>query len=57
MDGADMNPLAQGRVATTAAIADVDGYLSTGARGPQRARGDWFRDSEGNMLGIGQAVA
>jgi catechol 2,3-dioxygenase-like lactoylglutathione lyase family enzyme len=37
---------------TTAAIADVDGYLSTGSRGPKRARGAWFLDSEGNMLGL-----
>ena len=35
-------------------IADIDGnYPSTGARAE---RGAWFRDSEGNLLGIGQAV-
>jgi hypothetical protein len=28
----------------------------TGARGARGARGAWFRDSEGNMLGIGQPV-
>ena len=33
-------------------IADIDGnYPSTGARGE---RGAWFRDSEGNLLGVGQ---
>jgi catechol 2,3-dioxygenase-like lactoylglutathione lyase family enzyme len=35
-------------------IADIEGnYPSKGARGE---RGAWFRDSEGNMLGIGQLV-
>ena len=35
-------------------IADIDGnYPSKGARGE---RGAWFRDSEGNLLGIGQPV-
>ncbi|MEU0299149.1 VOC family protein [Streptomyces sp. NPDC006175] len=35
-------------------IADIEGnYPSKGARGE---RGAWFRDSEGNMLGIGQPV-
>ncbi|TVL90438.1 VOC family protein [Streptomyces sp. SAJ15] len=35
-------------------IAEIDGnYPSKGARGE---RGAWFRDSEGNMLGIGQPV-
>jgi catechol 2,3-dioxygenase-like lactoylglutathione lyase family enzyme len=35
-------------------IADIDGnYPSTGARGE---RGAWFRDSEGNLLGVGQPV-
>ncbi|QPP06356.1 VOC family protein [Streptomyces bathyalis] len=35
-------------------IAEVDGnYPSKGARGE---RGAWFRDSEGNLLGIGQPV-
>ncbi|WP_274911448.1 VOC family protein [Streptomyces sp. WZ-12] len=35
-------------------IAEVEGnYPSKGARGE---RGAWFRDSEGNMLGIGQPV-
>ena len=35
-------------------IADIDGnYPSKHARGE---RGAWFRDSEGNMLGIGQPV-
>jgi catechol 2,3-dioxygenase-like lactoylglutathione lyase family enzyme len=33
-------------------IANVEGnYPSTGARGE---RGAWFRDSEGNLLGVGQ---
>jgi catechol 2,3-dioxygenase-like lactoylglutathione lyase family enzyme len=36
-------------------IADIDGnYPSKGARGERAA---WFRDSEGNMLGIGEPVA
>jgi hypothetical protein len=35
-------------------IAEVDGnYPSTGASGEQAA---WFRDSEDNLLGIGQSV-
>jgi catechol 2,3-dioxygenase-like lactoylglutathione lyase family enzyme len=35
-------------------IADIDGnYASKGATGE---RGAWFRDSEGNMLGIGQRI-
>ncbi|MFI1361812.1 VOC family protein [Streptomyces griseochromogenes] len=35
-------------------IAEVDGnYPSKGARGE---RGAWFRDSEGNLLGIGQPM-
>ncbi|MFE9647033.1 VOC family protein [Streptomyces sp. NPDC006365] len=35
-------------------IADIDGhYPSKGARGE---RGAWFRDSEGNLLGIGEPV-
>jgi catechol 2,3-dioxygenase-like lactoylglutathione lyase family enzyme len=35
-------------------IAEIDGnYPSKGARGE---RGGWFRDSEGNMLGVGQPV-
>ncbi|WP_327685845.1 VOC family protein [Streptomyces sp. NBC_00467] len=39
---------------TRGAIADIDGnYPSKGARGE---RGAWFRDSEGNVLGIGQLV-
>jgi catechol 2,3-dioxygenase-like lactoylglutathione lyase family enzyme len=37
---------------TTSGIADVTGnYPSTGATGERAA---WFRDSEGNLLGIGQ---
>lgn len=36
-------------------IAEIDGnYPSKGARGE---RGAWFRDSEGNLLGIGEPVA
>jgi catechol 2,3-dioxygenase-like lactoylglutathione lyase family enzyme len=35
-------------------IADIEGnYPSKSARGE---RGAWFRDSEGNLLGLGQAV-
>jgi catechol 2,3-dioxygenase-like lactoylglutathione lyase family enzyme len=40
---------------TKDSIADIDGnYPSKGARGERAA---WFRDSEGNLLGIGQPVA
>lgn len=36
-------------------IAEIDGnYPSKGARGERAA---WFRDSEGNLLGIGEPVA
>ena len=39
---------------TVGAIADIEGnYPSKNARGE---RGAWFRDSEGNMLGLGQPV-
>jgi catechol 2,3-dioxygenase-like lactoylglutathione lyase family enzyme len=39
---------------TVDGIADVSGnYPSKGGKGE---RGAWFRDSEGNMLGIGQPV-
>src|SRR4051795_8301975 len=39
---------------TVDGIADIEGnYPSKGARGE---RGAWFRDSEGNLLGIGQPV-
>ncbi|WP_405871303.1 MULTISPECIES: VOC family protein [unclassified Streptomyces] len=39
---------------TTDSIAEVEGnYPSKGARGE---RGAWFRDSEGNLLGIGEPV-
>ncbi|SED62594.1 VOC family protein [Streptomyces melanosporofaciens] len=39
---------------TTEGIAEIEGnYPSKGARGE---RGAWFRDSEGNLLGIGQLV-
>ena len=39
---------------TKEGIAEIDGnYPSKGARGE---RGAWFRDSEGNLLGIGQPV-
>ncbi|MFD7447102.1 VOC family protein [Streptomyces sp. NPDC059909] len=39
---------------TVDGIAEIEGnYPSKGARGE---RGAWFRDSEGNMLGIGQPV-
>jgi catechol 2,3-dioxygenase-like lactoylglutathione lyase family enzyme len=35
-------------------IAEIDGnYPSKGARGE---RGAWFRDSEGNLLGVGEPV-
>jgi catechol 2,3-dioxygenase-like lactoylglutathione lyase family enzyme len=39
---------------TVGGIADIEGnYPSKGATGE---RGAWFRDSEGNLLGVGQAV-
>jgi catechol 2,3-dioxygenase-like lactoylglutathione lyase family enzyme len=39
---------------TVNGIADIEGnYPSKGATGE---RGAWFRDSEGNMVGIGQPV-
>jgi catechol 2,3-dioxygenase-like lactoylglutathione lyase family enzyme len=39
---------------TVEGIADIEGnYPSKNARGE---RGAWFRDSEGNMLGVGQPV-
>ena len=39
---------------TTDAIATIDGnYPSTAATGERAA---WFRDSEGNLLGIGQPI-
>ncbi|MEU2431371.1 VOC family protein [Streptomyces sp. NPDC007861] len=39
---------------TRGGIAEIEGnYPSKGARGE---RGAWFRDSEGNLLGIGQLV-
>ncbi|CAM5667630.1 hypothetical protein SAVIM338S_06942 [Streptomyces avidinii] len=39
---------------TQDAIAEIDGnYPSKGARGE---RGAWFRDSEGNLLGIGELI-
>jgi hypothetical protein len=38
---------------TVDAIADIEGnYPSTGSG----ERGAWFRDSEGNLLGIGQPL-
>ncbi len=42
------------RLKTVDGIAEVVGnYLSKGGKGERAA---WFRDSEGNMLGIGQAI-
>jgi len=39
---------------TVGGIADVTGnYPSKGGKGE---RGAWFRDSEGNMLGVGQPI-
>ncbi|MEU2107899.1 VOC family protein [Streptomyces sp. NPDC019507] len=39
---------------TVGGVADIEGnYPSKGARGERAA---WFRDSEGNMLGVGQPV-
>jgi catechol 2,3-dioxygenase-like lactoylglutathione lyase family enzyme len=40
-------------IKTVGGIADIEGnYPSKGSR----ERGAWFRDSEGNMLGIGQPL-
>jgi catechol 2,3-dioxygenase-like lactoylglutathione lyase family enzyme len=39
---------------TVDGIADIEGNYSSKGRGE---RGAWFYDSEGNMLGVGQAVA
>jgi catechol 2,3-dioxygenase-like lactoylglutathione lyase family enzyme len=40
---------------TFGGITDIEGnYPSKGARGE---RGAWFRDSEGNLLGLGQPVS
>ena len=38
---------------TVNGIADIDGNYPSKGRGE---RGAWFRDSEGNLLGIGQPV-
>lgn len=39
---------------TVGGIAEIEGnYPSQGGRGEKAA---WFRDSEGNLLGIGQAI-
>ncbi|MFG2296066.1 VOC family protein [Streptomyces sp. NPDC048603] len=41
-------------IRTEGGIADIEGnYPSKGARGERAA---WFRDSEGNLLGIGEPV-
>ncbi|MEU6255672.1 VOC family protein [Streptomyces sp. NPDC047043] len=37
-------------------VVAVENYLSTRASGVRGALGAWFRDSEGNMLGIGQPI-
>jgi len=38
---------------TVAGIADIDGNYPSAGSGERAA---WFRDSEGNLLGIGQSV-
>ena len=38
---------------TVNGIADIDGNYPSKGRGE---RGAWFRDSEGNLLGVGQAI-
>jgi catechol 2,3-dioxygenase-like lactoylglutathione lyase family enzyme len=38
---------------TVNGIADIDGNYPSKGRGE---RGSWFRDSEGNLLGIGQVI-
>jgi len=60
MNADDRNLLAQGSVATRLPAQDLERarrfyseYPSKGARGE---RAVWFRDSEGNLLGIGEPV-
>ena len=38
---------------TVNGIADIDGNYPSKGRGE---RGAWFRDSEGNLIGIGQVI-
>jgi catechol 2,3-dioxygenase-like lactoylglutathione lyase family enzyme len=38
---------------TVGGIADIDGNYPSKGRGE---RGAWFRDSEGNLMGIGEAI-
>jgi catechol 2,3-dioxygenase-like lactoylglutathione lyase family enzyme len=40
-------------LSTVAGIADIEGNYPSKGTGE---RGAWFRDSEGNMLGIGQVI-
>jgi catechol 2,3-dioxygenase-like lactoylglutathione lyase family enzyme len=39
---------------TVHGIAEIDGQYPI--KGASRERGGWFRDSEGNLLGIGQLI-
>jgi catechol 2,3-dioxygenase-like lactoylglutathione lyase family enzyme len=41
-------------LATVGGIADIEGQYPSKGRAE---RGAWFRDSEGNLLGIGQVIA
>ncbi|MFJ9818560.1 VOC family protein [Streptomyces sp. NPDC101151] len=49
-------PSVYGGARTHDGVVQVENYLSTRAPGARGARGAWFRDSEGNMLGIGQPL-
>jgi hypothetical protein len=40
-------------IQTVGGIADIDGNYPSKGTGE---RGGWFRDSEGNLIGIGQPV-
>ncbi len=52
--GVDFEEVKAPGLRTVGAIADIEGnYPSKGSR----ERGAWFRDSEGNLIGVGQSVS
>ena len=52
--GVDFEEVDAPGLRTVGAIADIEGnYPSKGSR----ERGAWFRDSEGNVIGVGQSVS